>query len=271
MDIYNHKTIDYGHKKKEFIYRFSMEYSYENPKRDIHRTKYEDMNEQAKEASNERRIKYYKKKIIDTTEIALMNSDLTTAITLTFKDKVTSYDIALGKWQNFLKRLRHHLDFPLKYICVWEYQKKRSQSEGIEDGGIYHFHCIMNIGYIDHKKLSEIWGNGYVWIDKLDTKYKRNKTIHYIMKYISKDILEHTESRGKRYIFTSNNLNKPIITYDHITLENLGNRDDTQVGTKEISELIFEHLDNIIKDGSYTIKNKEQIINYVQYIEYKTK
>lgn len=136
--------------------------------------------------SDKRRVRYYKKAVSDLVEIAMMNNDLNTVITLTFKENVTSYDMALVEWQLFLKRLRHLYHFPLKYICVWEYQRKRGENLGIKNGGVFHFHCLMNIGFIEHKKLETIWNNGFVWIDKLSSDEQRRNAILYTTKVSGK-------------------------------------------------------------------------------------
>jgi len=213
------------------------------------------MSDLKKQKSDERRIRYYKKKVMELKEIALMNDDLNAVITLTFRDSVKSYDCALAHWQLFLKRLRHLCKEPLKYICVWEYQKQRSKNEGIKEGGIFHFHALMNIGYFEHGKLEKLWGNGFVWIESLKD-FNRQSAIDYTLKYITKEVAENAKDRGKRYIFTSNNLLKPVETliFDSVAKE----------------DVIFEHLENIIRDGEYRIKNADgKTINIVDFVEYK--
>ncbi len=257
MGVYNAKRINYGYKEKVSIYKKPVEYGEDSIcSGSAHRQQYIDMCELKQQKSDDRRIRYYKKKVADLREIALMNTDLTTVITLTFKDSITSYDYALAQWQLFLKRLRHLYTKPLKYICVWEYQKQRSQNEGITTGGIFHFHCLMNIGFLEHSTLEKLWGNGFVWIDSLHNSDKRMNAINYTLKYITKEVVANADDRGKRYIFTSNNLLKPDVTLvsDSITKE----------------DVIFEHLDNIIRDGEYDIKNIDgKAINHVEYVEYK--
>lgn len=261
MGIYHTKLTDYGYKEKISRYRHTISYQEEdNGHIPLPREKYENMDEWKKKKSDERRMQYYKRKTIELVEIALMNPDLNTVITLTFREPVTSYEYALAKWQLFLKRLRHTFDFALKYICVWEYQRKRGQKEGMEHGGVFHFHALMNTGFLDHKKLEKIWGNGFVWIEKIPDTAQREKSIKYVTKYISKEIvyrIEHGEDvRGQRFFFTSNNLLKPT----ELLLEERLNLED----------MIMEHLEDMIKDGSYNIKDcTGKIINQVDYIEFK--
>ena len=255
MGFYSTKITDYGDKQKVSIYSKRIAYGDDSAK-PVNREKYSNMNEEKQAESAERRIRYYKKKVAELTDIALMNPDLFTIITLTFKEKsIIFYENALAEWQCFLKRLRYYCKKPLKYICVWEYQKQRSQNEGITDGGVFHFHCLMNTGFIEHEKLSKIWGNGFVWIDSLKSERQREKAIRYTLKYITKEITENAKTRGKRFIFTSNNLEKPSVSY----LEEKLVKDD----------IIFENLEEMIRDGEYEIKNSRGTINHVEYVEYK--
>lgn len=263
MATYRTKITNYDYKERVAVYNRSIEYdgtknfSSEGTR---HRQKYVDMSESKQAESDARRLRYYKKKVHDLIEIALMNPDLCTAVTLTFRDSVTSYNYAVGEWELFLKRLRHNIDMPLKYVCVWEYQKARSKKEGIENGGVFHFHALMNIGYFEHSVLEKVWGNGYVWIDQLEHDKKREKAVKYATKYIVKELTKRIEAgedeRGERFYFTSNNLRKPK---EKVVKERLN-----------LDDLIVEHLENMIKDGCYEIKdNRGKTINRVEYIEYR--
>lgn len=263
MADYKTKIIDYDYKKRVAVYKHSIQY---NDKTETvsnvgtgHRQKYVDMSESKQVESDARRLRYYKKKVHDLIEIALMNPDLNVAVTLTFEEKITSYDYALAEWQLFLKRLRHSYH-DLKYISVWEYQQKRSKRENIEKGGIFHFHALMNTGFIEHDKLKKIWGQGFVWIEKLDGQEQHERAIRYTMKYCVKELTRRIEShediRGQRFFFTSNNLRRPTST----VIDEKLNLDD----------LIVEHLEDMIKDGCYEIKDRRgKTINRVEYIEYK--
>lgn len=260
MGTYSIKRTDYYYKEKISIYKSPI--IYDEKYSNVTRQKYDDMTIDKKKKSDERRIRYYKKKVADTIEIAMMNEDLDTAITLTFKESITSYDIAVSKWQSFLKRLRHYIEpISLKYICVWEIQKARSENEGITNGGVFHFHFLTNTGFIEHSILEKLWGNGFVWVEKLGSLKRRENAIRYTTKYCLKELVERVENneddRGKRFIFTSNNLLKPI----HYVYENL---DIT------LEDIIIEKLEHIIKDGQYDIKDMcGKVINQVEFVEYE--
>ena len=256
MGFYSTKITDYGYKQKVSIYEKPIAYGDDSAKPVSNRQKHSNMCSEKQQEADERRLRFYKRKVAELTDIALMNPDLDAVITLTFRESVTSYDHALAEWQCFLKRLRYYYkEHPLKYISIWEIQRKRSENENITDGGIFHFHCLMNTGYIEHAKLEKIWGNGFVWIDSLKSERQREKAVRYTLKYITKEIEENAKTRGKRLIFTSNNLEKPSVSY----LEEKLSKDD----------IIFENLEEMIRDGEYEIKNSRGTINHVEYVEYK--
>lgn len=261
MAKYKTKITDYGYKEKITVYQNSIKYGVPSNTGQTPRQQYPDMSAVKQMLSDDRRVSYYKRKAAETVEIALMNPDLDAAVTLTFRDKIISYDYAVEEWQLFLKRLRHsYPDKPLKYICVWEYQKKRGRKQGIEKGGIFHFHALMNLGFIEHGRLEKIWRNGFVWIEKIPGGYRREKAVRYITKYCVKEVVTNlqggNDTRGKRFIFTSNNLKKPAqqVLSEKVSLE----------------DEIFEHMEDIIRDGSYDIFNMfQEQINHVEYVEYK--
>lgn len=256
MARYNTKVIDFNYKEKVLKYSTDIVYNTNSIDSGLPRRNYKNMSDQAKALSDKRRLNYYKHKLYDITEIALMNPDLDTMITLTFRHPVTSYDIALEEWKLFIKRLQYHCKktgkLDLKYIAVWEYQKKR--------GNVFHFHFLSNTGYIEHKTLEKLWGNGFVFISKIGkSEQDRRKAIGYTLKYCLKEIIDEVESggsRGKRYILTSNNLEKPT--------------ERKFLSEKTIDNIIFEHMENMLSDGQYyRTDDKGRKVGIVDFVEYK--
>lgn len=87
----------------------------------------------------------------------------------------------------------------LKYIAVWEKQKR----------GAIHYHIILfDIPFIKTKKIEEIWGNGFIKINKIDVDSKENRG-RYISKYFSKSVDE--KDYKKKSFFKSRNLKKPKV------------------------------------------------------------
>lgn len=259
MSTYRTKITDYGYKKKVTVYRQPITYN-EHTDTSIDRKSYTEMTDEEKAASDKRRIGYYKKMVSQLVEIAMMNPDLDVALTLTFREPITSYNMALAAWQSFLKRLRHKYDFPLKYICVWEYQSARSKALEISSGGVFHFHCLMNIGFIEHEELVHCWGKGFVWIDHLNGDAKRKKAICYTTKYCVKEVISRIQSsndiRGQRFYFTSNNLSRP--TYQ------------VSEDAADLDQITFDRMEHMLRDGSFDLTNEYgAIYNHIDYIEYK--
>lgn len=79
---------------------------------------------------------------------------------------------------------------------------------------------LADFGYIEHKYLADIWGNGFVWIRDLLTANKGNPVDNvgaYIVKYMNKDVLDK-RLMGKKAFFTSKNLRRPEIIYEDMSL-----------------------------------------------------
>lgn len=250
MKEYQTKLIDYGYKTKVVVYDRPVKIGTKNTK---NRTKYENMDENQKKEADKRRIKYYKKLSKDLIELAMMN-DFSVMATLTFAENLQDYDMAKTYWENFLHRLRKHLkktgEPPLKFICVWERQKR----------GAIHFHALFNIKKIEHKTFERLWGNGFVFISKVSSSQGKLSAIRYIVKYMTKGIEEQINigiKSRQRLFFASNNLDKPKVK----KLEEAVNLDD----------VIFDHLEQMISTGEYDLADfKGEKINHAEYLEYKS-
>lgn len=76
--------------------------------------------------------------------------------------------------RRFIESLANYLGESLsgRWLCKLEFQR----------GGWVHFHLILlGVRRIDHTALQDIWGHGYVWINRLTPS-----RIRYACKYISK-------------------------------------------------------------------------------------
>jgi len=130
------------------------------------------------------------------TRLINANADMRTFITLTFKDNVVDLFEANYIFNKFTKRLKRQ--FPqLKYLAVPEFQKR----------GAVHYHVLINVDYIENAKLAEIWGQGFVMINKVQ---HINNLGLYISKYICKDLFD-IRYFGMRKILCSKNLEQPTI------------------------------------------------------------
>lgn len=74
----------------------------------------------------------------------------------------------------FLRRLKKEVgSLSGRWICKLEFQK----------GGWVHWHLIiLDLGFVDHGKLTRLWRHGHVWVDRLTPR-----NISYCCKYLSKD------------------------------------------------------------------------------------
>lgn len=120
-------------------------------------------------------------------------------ITLTFADQenidIGNLDDAHKAFQLFIRRLaRAYKTF--KYIAVPEYQEKR---------GAVHYHVICNLGYIKKQKLADIWNQGFVKINRINTT---KEVTTYISKYLTKNA-EDVRFLKRRKFYCSNNLIRP--------------------------------------------------------------
>lgn len=123
------------------------------------------------------------------------NPDLSTFVTLTFKDNVKELSKANLIFNKFIKRLKRKVPH-LKYLAVPEFQKR----------GAVHYHVLVNF-QMENKKLADIWDQGFVMINKI----RHVKRIGaYVAKYISKDLFD-IRYFGMRKIMSSRNLSKPIV------------------------------------------------------------
>lgn len=76
----------------------------------------------------------------------------------------------------FIKRLKYNCGANFtRYIWVKEYQKVSSRP---------HFHIIFfDWKYIEQRRLQDIWGNGWLWINKI---YHVKRVGSYVAKYLGK-------------------------------------------------------------------------------------
>lgn len=130
------------------------------------------------------------------------NSDLTVFVTLTFKENIRELSEANIIFNKFIKRLKRKIT-NLKYLAVPEFQKR----------GAVHYHVLIN-SEMAHDTLQEIWGQGFVMINKV--KHVNNLGM-YISKYVGKDLFD-IRYFGKRKILASKNLEQPVVitTYQKI-------------------------------------------------------
>ena len=120
-------------------------------------------------------------------------------VTLTFakndKFDVTDVKMCNKEFKKFIQRLTRRYD-DLKYIAVIEFQKR----------GAIHYHMVCNLPFIRKKELAELWGLGFVKINKIEHV---DNVGAYVSKYMSKEAADE-RLRGLRGYNASKNLERPI-------------------------------------------------------------
>jgi hypothetical protein len=151
-------------------------------------------------------------------------------------------ELANYEFEKFIKRLNYlvfgNKKANLKYNAVVEFQER----------GAIHYHVIIyNIPYVKHDIIEKTWGNGFVWINKIDD-------IENVGAYVSEYLgqaekgqghdIEDDRLQGKKSYFSSRGLYKPIEITDKKIVE-------TVAAALPIENLTYaadfenEHLGNI--------------------------
>lgn len=141
-------------------------------------------------------------------------------LTLTFGDLVTDVKEANYEFEKFVKRL-NYLIFDtkkanLKYNAVIEFQKR----------GAIHYHVIIyNMPWTKHRVIEETWGNGWIFINKVD---EIDNVGAYVSEYLGnaekgqgKDVSDD-RLHGKKSYFSSRGLFKPVEITDKKIVETVG-------------------------------------------------
>jgi hypothetical protein len=163
-------------------------------------------------------------------------------LTLTFKENIKDLDKANYEFEKFIKRLNYYCfgtkKANLKYTCVVEFQKR----------GAIHYHVIIyNMPYIKANNIANVWGNGFIKINKIDDI---DNVGAYVSEYLGnaekgqgKDVLDD-RLQGKKSYFSSRGLFKPIEITDKKVVEQVAAALPLENLTYT-SDFENEHLGNI--------------------------
>lgn len=131
--------------------------------------------------------------------LANANPQLNKFFTLTFKENLTDLKYTNNEYKKFVLRLNRFCKNQgygkLEYIAVVEFQKR----------GAIHYHILCNLPYINAKTLAEIWGNGFIKINKIDSV---DNVGAYITKYMTKGGADDRLIENRSF-FTSQGLTEP--------------------------------------------------------------
>lgn len=230
----------------------------------LKKRKFEELSEEEQKESLRKRVKYYlDRKFVIKRLVDCNFDDKSTFLTLTFRENMQDIEKANKEFTLFMKRLKRYLKRPVKYIATWELQLR----------GAIHYHLVLfSVPYIDNKKLSELWGNGFIKINQIKNKVKDDAIALYITKYLVKD-LENKEKQKKAY-FSSRNLKKPeqrkdLLDYDAINEILIGEKDllyskeftvQEYIGTDEKGKKMFEEINKIYLVKKNVCKNLKDVL-----------
>ena len=157
-------------------------------------------------------------------------------LTLTFAEHVTDISTANYEFQKFIKRLNYEVFgqkiINIRYVGVIEFTKK----------GRIHYHVVIfNIPYVKAHRIAEIWGNGFIKVNKIDHV---DNVGAYVCKYMTKD---NKGLLSKKSYFASQSLFRPIEITDKKIVENVQN-------SLQADRLTFESTFNSDYLGSITYR-----------------
>lgn len=120
-------------------------------------------------------------------ELALCNFDSYDKFaTFTYREHVTNIDIANKDYKEFIQRMRYKYGaFPC--LTVIEFTKK----------GRIHYHMLAKLPYIKKSLLAEIWGHGFVKINRITHV---DNIGAYIVKYMTKEGFDERLKGRKMYL-----------------------------------------------------------------------
>mgnify|MGYP000241990373 FL=1 len=250
MKFYNTKEIK-SRNITEYIFNIDALTPYDFKRRPGRKRRdFEELSSIEKFESMQRRKAYYLDKRFDIKRIIDCNfDDKSTFLTLTFRKNIQDIERANREFTLFIKRLKRYLkNQQLKYIATWELQQR----------GAIHYHLVLfSVPYIKNDKLSELWGNGFIKINKIKETVKTEAVGVYITKYFVKDL--DKKANQKKAYFSSRNLIKPKETkkkLDFDTINDIITDEEDLLYIKNFTAKEFIEIDAATGEKIYRIVNK---------------
>lgn len=201
---YDVKIVNCGNVVEVYKYKNTIQSGFKVTQEKKQREK----TEEVKNENLQRSIKRSKRNIFELVNTNYVKNK-SSFLTITFKENLTDYDLAMYYWKLFKKKVEYHYKIKLKYCGVVEFQER----------GAIHFHiCLFNIGYLEQSKLYELWNSvvpGGVNIKGIKDRECDNVGA-YMTYYMNKDLengFGKEEYKGKKRYFYSRNLDKPNVEY----------------------------------------------------------
>lgn len=210
MKFYNTEKI-VSKSTTEYIVNLDGFYVYDFERGEVgKRRDFDELSTLEQMQSIRRKERYYRDKIFYIRRLVDCNyDDKSSFLTVTFKDNITDIKLAHKEFDNFMKRFKRYLKrTKIKYIATWEKQKR----------GSIHYHIILfDVPFIKASKMEEIWGNGFIKINKIAKSVKQWEIGVYLTKYFVKDI--DKKQRYANAYSKSRNLIEPIEYRERLDLD----------------------------------------------------
>ena len=193
---YKHKVINLGHVIKYYYYTDPVWTGFESSG-----GRMKNKDEKSKKENRLKVTGRIRNKIINQSLANFTSEDK--FITLTFNTDVKDIKSANVEFKKFIQRMRYKINKNFSYIAVIQFMKN----------GRVHYHMMSDMGFIKKSVLNEIWGNGYIKINRMD-KQNNGKGVDnvgaYLVKYMNKDTQDKRLLGNKAYLI-SRNIKKPEV------------------------------------------------------------
>jgi hypothetical protein len=201
IEVYSYKTKSLNYGKSEDVQGLFLNTKKElneEEKEKLKRFNQETSKEKATNLINANCHQYWKKENEPFVPVML---------TLTYEDRsIKHLEQANPSLPLFIKRFNYEVldgdkNAYLKYVTIPEWQK---------DGTVHYHTAIFNLPFVPHKKLTDIWGHGHVWMTRTD----RTRSVGgYMTKYMTKGFNDYRMQGHKKYM-PSRGLFQPTVVYD---------------------------------------------------------
>lgn len=181
MELYNTKIKNCGNIIKVHRYQKSILRGY---KRKSSCRSVGIRQEISEEEKKDRRIKKLikvKSEFIDIINYNFTNKD--TLITLTYEIEENP-EVIKENFKKFINKIKYRFGNDIKY-CYVKYKQNR---------GVYHYHVILNIDFIDQDTLKKIWSYGSYEIGRIKNI---NAVATYMANHVTKETINKKDYKSK--------------------------------------------------------------------------
>ena len=181
MELYRTKIKKCGNLIKVHKYERPIVRGYSKKGNNTAKSSTSNISEEEREQRRVRKIYKSRNDFID-----LINYNFTTKdilITLTY-EREEDPEMIKYNFNNFIKKIKYRFGNDIKY-CYVKYK---------QDRGIYHYHIILNINYMDKDTLEKIWSYGRSQISRIKNV---NAIGTYMGNHINIDTVNKKEYKEK--------------------------------------------------------------------------